>query len=381
MPRGARPELSPAGWSGTLEFAYVRDEGETVRRAALLIACVVLIPLSGVLADSPGGPSAAPVVLTVTPATAPASATRDLVAHGVPPARSIPVIVFAPDGTQTELVGHSDEGGNLDVALSPADGFTQVGVYRAVLDLGNGPTQSVLFDIGDGTPLLTTEPIVFSPYSALQILGAGLPPNQSYDLVLTPANDRGDRTFRVSVDAGGFLQAYIWPQDLGESFYEAGLYRATLPALDLITDFQVREQPIGAVMSVDGPVLSGGDTPILFRRYESSRYLWTIYADSAREVRGEMLFGLTDAQGSLDAVATFTDLPGGLYRMATPYDWGETTFTAVPPTATPTDTPTATPTPTATATATSTPVPPVYKKVCKRKHGKRKCKRVRVSPP
>ena len=200
--------------------------------------------------------------------------------------------------------------------------------------------------------------------------------------MLTPANDRGDRAFSVSTDAGGFLQAYIWPEELGESFFEAGVYRAALPALSLSTIFQVREKPIGAVMSVNGPASSGVATPIHFRRYSPGRYLWTVYADAAGRVRGEMLFGLTDRTGSLDGNAVFTGLEGGQYRLATPYDWGETTFTALPPTATPTptDTPTATPTPTSTSTPTPTAVPPKYKKVCKRVHGKRKCKRVRVNP-
>lgn len=352
-----------------------------MRRLALLLVCLLLVPLSAVFADSPGD-SPAVIGLAVTPLVAPGTAQRDLLGHGLPASTPFPVLVFAPDGSQSAMAGHTDASGNLEVPLTPPGGFSHEGIYRAVVDLGNGSAQSALFVVGDGKPQITVEPATFSPYSALQIIGAGLPPNQAFDLVLTPANDRGDRTFPVATDSNGFLQEYIWPEQLGESFFEAGVYRAAAPSLGLSATFPVGEKPIGAVVTIDGPVLSGTPAPVHFRRYGPGRDLWAVYADTSGHVLGEMLFGVTSASGSLDASASFMGLGGGQYRFATPYDWGETTFTAIPPTPTPTETPTATPMPTATSTPTSTPtpVPPKFKKVCKRKHGKKKCKRVPVSP-
>jgi hypothetical protein len=358
--------------------------GRRIHRFLVPLACLLLLPLSAVFADSPGtAPPAAPS-LSVDPASAAATVERDLVGHGFPASTKVPIVVFAPDGSQTALAGESDASGSLSVLLTPPGGFTQDGLYRAVLREGSGQAQSALFAVGDGKPDLSAQPAVFSPYSALQILGSGLPPTQGIDLMLTLANDRGDRTLETSTDAAGFLQMFIWPEELGESFFEAGVYRAALPALGLSVIFQVREQPTGAVVAVSGPALSGSPAPIRFRRYAPHRYLWTVYADASGYVRGEMLFGPTDVSGSLDVQGLFVGLDGGQYRLATPYDWGETTFAAIP--ATPTPTETSTPTDTATATPTDfptntpTPAPVKYKKVCKRKHGKKKCKRVRVSP-
>lgn len=349
-----------------------------MRRALVLVICLLLVPLSGVLADSPGTQTAAEPSLSISPPAAPGIVPRDLVGHNLPASSPVPLVVVAPDGSESALAAHTNDQGDLALVLAPSDGFAQTGIYRAVLQLGGGSAKSVLFTVGVAEPVLTTEPDVFSPYSALQILGAGLPPNQAYDLVLTPANDRGDRTFSVSTDAAGFLQAFIWPEELDRTFFEAGVYRATLPALGLSVLFQVREKPVGSEVRIDGPVTSGNQAPVHFWQYAPGRYLWSVYADLTGRVRGEMLFGLTNPGGSLDVTAQFTGLAGGQYHFATPYDWGETTFTALSPT--PTPTPTATPTVTPTATSTPTTAPPKYKKVCKKHHGKKKCKRVKIQP-
>jgi hypothetical protein len=353
-----------------------------VRRFLVLAALLALIPLSGVMADPQGGGSGGGITIAISPLSGPGSEPRELVAHGLPPLAPMPVIVFGPDGSQTVTAAHTDDKGNLDVAIAPPSGFGHDGVYRVVLDLGGGSSQSTLFAVGDGKPHLYAEPELFSPFSAFQILGSGLPPNQGFDLVLTPANGRAARTFPVSTDGFGFLQAYIWPDQLNEAFFEAGGYQVAVPALGLSAPFQVWERPIGAILSVDSTVISGDPEPLHFRRYESGRYVWAVYADSSGRVRGELVFGQTDIQGSLDASAVFPGLESGRYRLATPYDWGETAFSAIPATPTPTATatPTATPTDSPTPSVTPTPVPRTTRKVCKRVHGHKKCKRVKVAP-
>jgi hypothetical protein len=129
----------------------------------------------------------------------------------------------------------------------------------------------------------------------------------------------------------------------------------------------LREHPASSSISVDGPVLGGAGATIHFRYYRPGRYVWGVFADMEGQPVGEFLIGETSAAGSADVSLSVPVLPAGENLIATPYDWGETSFEVVAPT--PTDTPASAP------TATRTPHPEAASKSTSKKHHHRRRRR------
>lgn len=346
-------------------------------RAVLLVSCVIAVTLSQAFAQSSGPPAPPLFVATVSPAAGDRTLIRELRAQNLTPSAPFVITLLAPDGQESNIVAQADAAGNVDVTLTSPDGFKTDGVYRAVIGLPDGRAASVTFSVGGGKSVLSVQPDVVSPYSALQFLGSGLPADSALILTISLANGRGDRHFFVTTDAAGTATAVVWPQELGETLLEAGLYRASIPAAGVTATFSVSERPTESTVKVDSPVTPGALTPIHLRSYSAERRVWLVYANAQGAMRGEFLVGPTDRQGNVDTAVVFPALAGGQYLLASPYEWGETEFNVIPPTDTPTaiPTPTATNTPTPDLTSTPTPTPRKVKKRCKvAKHHHKRCR-------
>jgi hypothetical protein len=328
--------------------AHVR-EGEVVVRAVLLSCLLVLASVS--IARGQTGPSTEPS-LSVTPATGGLTTAHQVQIGNMISGAPI-LILFAPDGTQAVL--HPDVQNGLYVAtLNPPDGGWMPGLYRVVLGLAGGAAMSQTFTAGTG-PSLYVAPPSPSPTSVFNIVGTNLPPNStvSVHLFLT-GGIQGERVIPVLTDASGAFSAYVWPEPLGFSFFPAGSYLATLPDFGLSAPFTAREHPVSATITAATQITSGQPLPIHFIQYQPYRYLWGVYAGGNGLAEGEFLAGPTDQSEVADLTLSLPALAAGQYYLATPYDWGETTFTVADP---PTSTPTATDTPTPTLTPTVTPKP------------------------
>jgi hypothetical protein len=321
-----------------------------LKRLVLLAVSLVALPWAGTLAQS--SPTAAPTV-TVSPSTGDFSAPHHVVLQNLPPNSTALAVLFDPGGGQTVMSPQVDAGGTAALDLEPPAGRWLPGVYRVVLATRGNGAVSGRFTAGDGQPHLLAEPFLPSPTSVFNFIGTGLPANASFDLVLLlTGGQQGAHVISAASDASGTFSAFVWPQEFGLPFFAAGAYRVSIPSLGLSTDFLVREHPVSSTVWVDGPARPGGNVPIHLRYYAPGRYLWGIYQRQQGQPIGQFLVGPTDARGAMDTGFTVpAQLPGGQYWLATPYDWGETSFTV--PDATPTPTPTATRTPTPTPTPKS----------------------------
>jgi hypothetical protein len=163
----------------------------------------------------------------------------------------------------------------------------------------------------------------------------------------------------VDTDVYGSFTSFAWPEMFGFPFWSAGPYTLSDPGSGASVTFWVREHPDTSYLSVDAPVVAGDSSGIDFAHYFPGRYLWTVFAGPDGTVLGEYLFGPADYRGMAHGFATLNAPEGGSYLLATPYDWGELSFTLLLATATPTPTPTPTitPTPTSTSTPTATATP------------------------
>lgn len=341
-------------------------------RISAIIACLLLLSLSSAVAQTTGSPGHTFLTESISPVLGGPSTGRELRVQGLPASSPVRIVLFDPAGNQSTTVITADSSGTITTPLSWVGGFSAPGLYRVVVAAAPGPSVSAVFVVGDGTPRLYAEPTLFSPHSALQFIGTGFPADQPVSLTVSLSNGRGDRTVQGRSDASGNLLVYVWPEQLNEPFLETGLYAVAAPSLALSAGFTVAEKPLGATLSVDGPVLPGVPVPVHLGNYLPDHYVWAVYSASDGGEGGELLLGPTDSTGSLDTSVVLPPLSATQYHLATPYDWGETTFAAVPPTATPTAT--ATPTPTATATATPKPTPSrrrVKAKPCARLHGRK----------
>jgi hypothetical protein len=312
-------------------------------RTAILAALLSFVPLATAFgqASPPTGPS-----ISVSPVVGNLTTTHQLQMQNLPANASEVVVLFDPDGAQTIFQPETDATGTFDLTLQPPPDGWKLGLYRAALQLAAGQTVTATFVAGDGQPHLFADPASPSPTSAFDFVGIGLPPNSSVNLDLLLANGLGEHLIPATTDANGTLSAYAWPEQFGFAAFSPGYYQISIPTLSLSITFVAREHPQSASITVDAPVVAGGSTATHFRYYSAGRYLWGVYADSAGNVVGEILVGPTDVQGSAAASVPLGVRQPGAYYLATPYDWGETTFTVLDPT--PTPTPTATPSPTAT---------------------------------
>ncbi len=349
---------------------------------------VTALPFFHVAAKS-AGPSAA---LAVLPAVGGLTTVHQANLQGAPSNSPVTLVLFDPSGNQEVQQRLADATGTLSLELKPPSGSWQAGIYRLVAAVAGQDSVSATFVAGDGQPHLVVGPDLPSPTSVFMLQGSGFPPHAAVDLVVALASGLGERTVRATPDASGTFVVYVWPEQLGFSFWSAGRYevRTKLGSGSTLSyAFYIREHPNGPAIDVPGTVVAGKPNQVEFRHYEPVRYLWSVYADATGTVVGEFLSGPTDGIGQSVGAGYFSGVAGGTYLLATPYDWGETSFEAIAPTATPTltpspsptftvtPTPTPTMTPTPTPTRTLTPVRIVRHKKCTRKqrqHHLKRCK-------
>ncbi len=310
--------------------------------------------------------TASPEALAVLPAVGDLSTVHQVTVQRVPANSPVTVVLFDPAGNQAVQQRVADANGTLSLELKPASGSWQTGIYRVVAAVAGQDSVSATFVAGDGQPHLLVGPDLPSPTSVFMLQGSGFPPGQAVHVVVALTGGLGERTVHATADAAGTFALYVWPEQFGFSFWSAGRYevRAQVgsgPALSNV--FYVREHPNGPAIDVPETVVAGNPSQVEFRHYPSVRYLWSVYADMSGTVVGEFLAGPTDGIGQVIGAEDFGGAASGTYLLATPYDWGETSFDAVAPTATPTPTPpptaipTVTPTPTMSPTPTITPLP------------------------
>jgi len=326
-------------------------------RLFLIVALVVaVLPFFHVSAQS----TASPAALAVLPPVGDLSAVHQVTLQGVPAKSPVTVVLFDPAGNQEVQQRLADANGTLSLDLKPASGLWQAGIYRVVAAVSGQDSVSATFVAGDGQPHLLVGPDLPSPTSVFMLQGSGFPANRTVDVVVALAGGLGERTMHTTPDAAGTFVLYLWPEQLGFSFWSAGRYevRAQLGSGSTLSNvFYVREHPDGPAVDVPGTVVAGNPSRVEFRHYPAVRYLWAVYADMSGAVVGEFLVGPTDGIGQVIGSANFGGAASGMYLLATPYDWGETSFESVAPTATPTPTPSPSPTPTVTPTPTITPIP------------------------
>jgi hypothetical protein len=309
--------------------------------------------------------TAAGPVVTVSPASGDIFTQHQVKVTGATSSSDQLIVLFDPAGGQTVLHAQADASGAAEVILAPTGGAWQIGVYRVVVALPGTRSMSAIFSVNDGGKHLMAAPDLPSPNSVVEVSGVGLPANVAVHLVLTIAGGLGTRDVSARTDAQGVMFELLWPQALGFDFFSAGRYELAAPDLGLDDAFYIREHPSTSFITLDASVKPGMDVPLQLQAYAVHRYVWAVYATESGESEGEFLLGPTDERGATSNVIQFPVMPPGTYLIATPYDWGETTFAiaALPPTLTPTVTPSSTPTltptadPTPTRIATRTPVP------------------------
>lgn len=332
-----------------------------------ILLSVVLVLASVSIASGQTAPPPAPV-LTITPATGDLHTAHEIRVENMSAGAPL-LLLFAPDGSQTVLHPYATDTSYVVTVAPPSDGWTP-GLYRVVLGLAGGAAESATFTAGTDS-LLYVGPPSPSPASVFNIVGTNLPPNTSLSVHLfLTGGIQGERVLPATTDAAGAFSIYAWPEALGFPFFPAGIYRATLPQFNLETEFTAREHPLSATLTAQDAVTSGAAVDLHFTQYQPNRYLWGVFAPDNGAAAGEFLVGPTGANETADATLTLGPLTAGQYYVATPYDWGETTFTVLAsPTATPTSTPTLTPVP------TPTPRPKCKKGHVKKGHKKKRCKR------
>lgn len=352
---------------------------------AILLSCVLVL-LSVSIAQGQTTPPAAPTI-SISPAAGDIHTSHEVRIDNMPAGAPL-LLLYAPDGSQTQLQPYAADGSYQVTLDPPSDGWAP-GLYRVVLGLAGGAAISRTFTAGT-EPSLYVGPPSPSPTSVFNVVGTNLPPNTSVDVHLyLTGGIQGERVISATTDGAGAFSIYVWPLALGFPFFPAGIYRAALPAYNLSTEFTAREHPSSATIVADGPTTSGQPLTVHFTLYRPNRYLWGVYAPGNGAASGEFLVGPTSVSLEADASLALGQLQAGTYYLATPYDWGEASFAVLaPPTDTPTDTPTATPTSTPTATPSPVPTPTARPKrsptsrpklVCKKRgkkgHKKRVCRR------
>lgn len=365
-------------------------------RIRLLVLVLTALLLS---AARTSAQTSAPTVpsIVILPPSGDISTAHQVQVHGVTPNSTVLIVVFDPAGGQTTMHLGTDASGAAELTLDPTAGAWKLGLYRVVVALSTGSAISAIFTAGDGGQHLMVEPDLPSPNSAIEVSGFGLLPNSGIHLVLTIAGGLGTRQVTARSDAHGTFSSMLWPQALGFDFFSAGRYELAAPDLGLDTAFFIREHPSTSFISLDDSMKPGANTSLRLKAFTTGRFVWVVYATDSGQPVGEFLVGPIDEHGEVTKQLQFPALAAGRYLLATPYDWGETTFsvdaptptsTPPPPTATVTPMPTRTTTPTITRTARPTPTrtatrPAIHKpvvthhKACKRtknKNHKQRCR-------
>lgn len=318
------------------------------------VLALVLILASFSVAEALAQSAPVAPTIIVTPPIAGLTATRQVQVSGLEPGENDVIVLFDPSGQQTVSQSRADASGAIGLSLQPPNGSWELGMYRVAVGRPYGSSISAMFVASDGAPHLLTEPNLPSPTSALNFVGTGLPPNQQLDLNLHLTGGQvATENVPVTTDANGAFSRFVWPQEFGLPFFAAGNYLVTAPSANLSTPFTLREHPVSADPSVSGPIVAGTDLPVHFQNYPPNTYVWGLYADMQGNEIGEFLIGPIAADGQADARIPLPTLAPGQYLLATPYDWGETTFTVLQPTPTSTPIPTATVRPAVVPTATS----------------------------
>ena len=341
----------------------------------LFLAAVILAGLSAgrVAFQHSVARADATVSLTVTPSSSDQQGARVLSAQGLPAGTHVTVAVFDPGGEEWIDTPSTDATGNVVDALQPPEGNWSLGLYRVVVGLPSGEAWSTVFAEGDGGPHIATASGTLSSWSVLNVMGSGLPAEQSLQLTISPANFRAPHSFTVQTGADGSLSASFWPQQFGENFWEAGYYQIDIPSLSLSVQIMAHEWPTAPVVRTDGTAISGGTLGVHLLNYVPQRYVWMPYASEDGSVTGDLLLGPIGGDRKLDVSAQLPVVPAGTYLIGSPYEWGEDQFVVMAPTDTPTETPTMTPTATPIPTSTPRPKPHHCKAGFHRVHGK--CKR------
>ena len=317
--------------------------------AVALIALVLCAASVSAQSTGPASPS-----VSVSPVSGDVFTAHQVTVRGAPVTSDLVAVIFDPAAGQTVVHLKTDALGSAVFSLVPPSSGWQIGVYRTVIGLGGGVAVSTTFSAGDGGEHLIVGPALPSPNSALAVSGVGLPANSRIHLILTIGGGLGQRDINAATDAHGSLDLLLWPQPLGFAFFTAGTYVLSAPDLGVSTTFYVREHPSTSFIAVNDPAISGERTDVRFSAFPTALYVWAVYATDSGHTVGEFLLGPTDDRGSVSAALVFAGVSSGQYLLATPYNWGETSFALVAPTATATSTPTSTETPTPTATPTPT---------------------------
>jgi hypothetical protein len=331
-------------------------------RTRLLLVVLLSLLLSAARASAQTSTSSGPSV-TISPSSGDIFTAHQVQIAGIIPNSDQLIVLFDPEGGQTILHAATDAAGTARVSLVTIGGAWQLGVYRVVVALPGARSISAIFSVDDGGRHLMVTPDLPSPTSVIAVSGVGLPANSDIHLILTIAGGLGQRDVSVRTDADGTMAILLWPQVLGFDFFSAGRYELAAPDLGLDVAFFIREHPSTSFITLNSSIAPGDEVLVGLQAYTVDRYIWAAYATDTGQPAGEFLFGPTDARGATAGTVQFPALKPGRYLLATPYDWGETTFMvpAPPPTFTPTSTPTPTNTPTSTSTVvptrTRTPVP------------------------
>lgn len=311
----------------------------------LLPGLLLLVPLVH------SGQSQTMLTITVRPARYVARSSPTAIISGLSSGTGSLCVLLTPDGQEEVLPMTVAPDGTSDLTLNPPNQGWWPGIYRVVVRSA-GQTASTTFSVDDGQPRLLVEPSLPSPFSAFYVQGVALPADKQFDLVLhLTGGENGSFSETIFTSDQGSFSSWIWPQEVGASFFAAGPYTVSLPAVPVSTGFTVREHPGGAALAVSPDAAAATETNLKLSGYQPNRYVWGVYASSSGQELGEFLAGPTASNGSIDTVLSLPTLPTGTYLVATPYDWGETSFHIVaadPPTSTPTATASATPTATAT---------------------------------
>jgi hypothetical protein len=336
---------------------------------ALLAVAVVLTMVAPALAQT-DAPTA--VRVGFTPQGGLRGTAVQLVVQGAPPSNSVTVVLLSPSLGQLVIHSQTDANGSLVIDRAGLGGLPEVGLYRAAVVLNNGRTVSATYASEDNAPHFSIGGDLPSTNGAFNLMGVGLPPSQTLSLRFTLANGMGVRTVSVTTDAVGSFQRFLWAEAFGLGFWPAGGYRFAAEDGSASLTFFVREHPGQSSVAVDGTVTAGVASGVHFHHYPSGRYLWAVYAQRDGTPLGEFLVGPTDFRGEADSYLDFGSLATGSYLLATPYDWGETQFSALAPTATATATPNLTPTSTRTATPTAKPTKTPCKRAKPKNHKKKR---------
>jgi hypothetical protein len=289
--------------------------------------CIVLVLGFGVPASRATAQSKPMPMVSVSPETGGVMAQHVLTAHGLPPNIRLTLLLLAPSGGQLPAPAVTNADGDLVYPFRPPGGIWEVGLYRVAVGLPDGTAYSAVFAASDGGAHLYALPNLPSPTSALMFAGTGLQPDTVISLTLDlTGGQAGIVPLSAHTDDAGNFWLLLWPQQLNLPFFAAGGYRIEVPAAGLSTSFSVREHPAGSTLTGSAAVIPSDPITLTLRFYRPERYVWGVYAGMDGIETGEFISPLLGASGTVTLNLSLAHALPGQYLVATPYDWGETTF-------------------------------------------------------